>query len=283
MHRPEVDPSHATSPDIKRRSFVTIAAAATAGLATAAQNASVRASIVPEEDPGIVVDRPVLTVGGARVDAYAAWPKTAGPKTPSVVVTMHVWGVDTSMREIVRRLAAAGFAAIAPDLYARFGAPSGDGSTDASIFRPYAQRLVRSQYVGDLRAAATWLDAKFPQTRSAILGFCMGGRIALQTAQDTGTSFFAVCPFYGSFDGVDPKAMHVPACGSYGARDTSIPADDVRAFFAALAVAHDLRIYDEAGHAFMDDHRPSYVASAAADAWARTINFLRLHAKGPGS
>ncbi len=58
---------------------------------------------------------------------------------------MHVWGVDASIRDIVRRYAKAGFAAIAPDLYARFGAPNGDGATDYTIFRPYSQKLDRQQ------------------------------------------------------------------------------------------------------------------------------------------
>jgi carboxymethylenebutenolidase len=87
----------------------------------------------------------------------------------------------------------------------------------------------------------------------------------------------AVCPFYGAVETIDPKTISVPWCGSYGARDTSIPADSVRAFAAQLTVPHDLRIYDEAGHAFFDDQRPSYVASAASDAWKRVLVFLRRY------
>src|SRR6202034_2505999 len=99
-----------------------------------------------------------------------------------VVVVMHIWGVDTSMREIVRRLAIAGYAAIVPDLYARFDAPSGDSSTDFAIFRPYAKKLDRTQFVGDLSGAASWLSTKFAGTKTAVLGFCMGGRMAMQAA-----------------------------------------------------------------------------------------------------
>ncbi|MGB8520005.1 MAG: dienelactone hydrolase family protein [Candidatus Tumulicola sp.] len=285
----EVDPTRATSLDVGRRSFVGIAAAATAGIGSVARGLAqalpamgqTHAPLVPEDDPSIVTDRPTLTVDGSTVASYAAWPKQADARTPSVVVVMHIWGVDTSIRDVVRRFADAGFAAIAPDLYARHNGPIGDGSADVAAFRPYAKQLDPKQYVDDLGAAAGWLAARFPSTKTAIMGFCMGGHIALVTAAATGKRFAAVCPFYGSPDGVDPHAIQIPVCGSYGARDTSIPAAAVRAFAAALTVPNDIRIYDEAGHAFFDDQRASYVATAAADAWKRTIAFLQKYSVEP--
>lgn len=284
----DVDPTRATSLDVKRRAFVGIAAAATAGLgATAhalAQSTSMgqtHAPLEPENDPAIVVNHPTLAVDGTHLPSYAAWPKAAGAGTPSVVVVMHVWGVDTSIRDVVRRFAAAGFAAIAPNLYGRFNAPSGDGQTDSATFRAFAGRLERAQYAADLRAGADWLTQQLPSTRTAIMGFCMGGRIALQTAVDTGTRFIAVCPFYGAVEGTDPHSVAIPVCGSYGARDTGIPPAAVRAFFDSLQVPHDLRIYDQAGHAFFDDQRASYVASAAQDAWTRTLAFLKKYGAPP--
>jgi carboxymethylenebutenolidase len=65
--------------------------------------------------------------------------------------------------------------------------------------------------------------------------------------------------------------------GSFGARDTSIKPEDVRAMFARLSAPHDVKIYDEAGHAFFDDTRSSYVPSAAADAWARTLAWFKTY------
>jgi carboxymethylenebutenolidase len=192
---------------------------------------------------------------------------------------MHLWGVDSQIRDVVRRLAKAGFAAIAPDLYARFHAPNGDGVTDYTIFRPYAMRLEREVWLGDVRAAVQWLSAKFPGTKTGITGFCMGGKLALIAAIE-GELFSVVAPFYGDVAGLDPKALHIPLCGSYGGRDTGIPPDKVREFAAALAVPNDVRIYDEAGHAFFDDERPSYVASAAADAWARTLACFNTYLAG---
>jgi carboxymethylenebutenolidase len=279
---PEIDPTQAASERLNRRFFVGISAAATLGAPAMAlaEQAPGKPASVPENDPAIAEQWIGLSRPDAEVRAYAAWPNGAGARTPSVVVIMHVWGVDTSIREVVRRLAKAGFAAIAPDLYARFGAPSGDGSTDYTIFRPYAKRLDRTQYDGDIRAAADWLAQKFSQTRTAIMGFCMGGHIALLAATDESDRFAAVCPFYGAVEGVNPAAIRMPLCGSYGARDNSIPADAVREFAAALKVPNDVRIYDGAGHAFFDDQRASYVESAAADSWKRLVAFLERYLGG---
>ena len=275
MIAPEIDPTQPASERLSRRLFVGIS-----GAVTVAASAPVLAQeplgqphppLAPENDPAIVVERVELKRPDAIVTAYAAWPIAAATETPSVVVVMHVWGVDTSIRDVVRRLAKAGFAAIAPDLYARFGAPSGDGATDYTIFRPYAQRLDRQEWLGDVRAAALWLREKFPATKTGITGFCMGGRLALTAAVEEGELFSVVAPFYGDVAHVDPKTIHIPVCGSYGGRDTGIPPEKVGEFTAALTVPNDVRIYDQAGHAFFDDQRSSYVASAATDAWKRTI------------
>jgi carboxymethylenebutenolidase len=285
----DVDPTAATSPDFNRRTFVGVTAAASAGLGMAARGLAEPSSPmgrahppqVPEDDPAISAEKVEFTVDGTKIPAYSARPRHAGPATPSVVVVMHVWGVDTSIRDVVRRFAKAGIAAIAPDLYARFGSPDGDGSTDSAPFRAVAKQLVRAQYVADIRAAAAWLAAASPSTKTGILGFCMGGHLALLTAIDTRRLFAAVFPFYGAVEGVSPEALEIPVCGSYGARDTSIPAAGVRAFAAALAVPNDIRIYDDAGHAFFDDQRASYVADAAADAWKRALAFLETYAGAP--
>jgi carboxymethylenebutenolidase len=285
MKELETDPTRATSPELNRRAFVGLSAAMTAGVTTlthaAAQTQGALGEphppLVPENHPAISVERVSIRRPDATIAAYAAWPVRATPNVGSVVVIQHIWGVDESIRDVVRRLAAAGYAAIAPDLYSRFGAPSGDGSTDIDVFRPYAKQLDRKQYDGDIRAAALWLTTKFPQTKVGVMGFCMGGHIALIQALDNADVFAVVAPFYGSLPGIDPLAMNMPVCGSYGARDTSIPQEDVRAFRDALRVANDIRVYNSAGHAFFDDQRASYVPAAAVDAWKRTLDCFKKY------
>ncbi len=281
----EIDPTAAPADRLNRRIFVGISTAATlAATAPAASAESALGKTHPpleaEDDTAIATAHVELGSGGATIPAYAAWPASAGLGTPSVVVIMHIWGVDTSIRDVVRRYAKAGLAAIAPDLYARFAAPNGDAATDYTLFVPYAKRLEREVWLGDVRVAAQWLAAKFPGTKTAMTGFCMGGKLALVAAVEEGQLFAVVAPFYGAVADIDPKTIHIPVCGSYGGRDTGIPAADVRAFAAALTVPNDIKIYDEAGHAFFDDQRASYVASAADDAWTRTLACFSKYLKG---
>ncbi len=272
--REPVDPTNATSPQMDRRTFTGLSlGAAAAGITGTFGHA--HDPIVSEDDPAIVVERVKLTRPDGTIDAYAASAKAARANAPGVTVTMHIWGVDAQIRDVVRRYAKAGFSAIAPDLYSRWNPPSGDGATDISIFRPFAAKLQRSQYAGDLRAAVLYLRNKAPQGRHGITGFCMGGHLALQQTMDNADVFAAVAPFYGAVKDIDPSAVRMPVCGSYGERDTSIPADGVRAWRNALRVANDIKIYPSAGHAFFDDTRNSYVASAAEDAWDRTLTFFK--------
>lgn len=266
---------------INRREFAGIAAgaAATATMSSRAlsqtqQFGHPHPPIVAENDPAIVVERAQLRRPDGMVNAYAAYPKNVRANTPGIVIAMHIWGVDDQIRDTVRRFAKAGFMCISPDLYSRMNAPSGDGSTDVAAFKPFAAQLQRKQYDGDMRAAGLHLLSKAPQGKHGVIGFCMGGHLALIQAIDNADVFDAVAPFYGAVKDIDPADIHIPVCGSYGEKDASIPADDVRAWRGALRVSNDIRVYGSAGHAFFDDTRSSYVASAADDAWKRTITFF---------
>jgi carboxymethylenebutenolidase len=280
-----IDPTNSTDPSVRRSTFLGAAAAAAAGTATIgpafAQTmlAKPHPPLVPEDDPSISVARVSLESAAGAIPAYAAMPRNATATTPAVVVTMHIWGVDTSVRDFIRRLAKAGYAAIGPDLYGRMSAPSGDGATDFSLFRPFAQKLDRPQVASDLRAGAQWLKTRQAQARVAVTGFCMGGTLALRQAIDNPDIFSAAGIWYGNPTGIDPAAVNMPVLGSYGGRDTSIPGDTVRAFRKGLHVPNDIVIYADAGHAFFDDQRSSYVADAAEDSWRRALAFFAKYLK----
>ena len=275
----QIDPSNSTSPDLNRRAFVGLSggmiAAAAAGPASA-QSLGLgkpHPPIISEDDPRIRIERVSLRSVSGNVAAYAASPRKTGAHTAGIVVAMHVWGVDESMRDVVRRYAIEGYIAIAPDLYTRQHAPAGDGATDFTPFVAFAKALVPGQVAADLDAAAAWIAAAHPKAKVGLTGFCMGGAIALRQA--TRTSVFAAdAPFYGKVEGLDPAAVRIPICGSYGERDTGIPAEGVRAFAKALRVPNDIVEYPTAGHAFFDDQRASYVPDAAQDSWRRTLAFF---------
>ena len=155
-------------------------------------------------------------------------------------------------------------------------------------------KLIDDTVDRDLQQGAVYIQRQGqPATKIGVVGFCMGGSIALRQSVDGAATYKAVSVFYGKVrysaggtnDGpivpIDvgyAGAMAVPVAGSWGGRDTSILPDDVRALEARLTdlnKPHDFALYDEAGHAFFDDTRSSYVASAANDAWLRTISWFR--------
>jgi carboxymethylenebutenolidase len=300
-----IDPTLRLNPDISRAVFVglTSTALAAAGsvtraLADGTTLGAPHPPLVSEDDPAITHMRPSLERPGGAIDAYAAMPAGRVAATPGVVIVQHVWGVDAQIRDVVRRFAKSGFVAIAPDLYARQHAPSGDGSTDYAKFGPFAKALVDDQVDGDVQAAAAWIrqtpgsGASSPPVKVGLIGFCMGGAIALRNCVQ-GPTFTAASIFYGRIRQTSGAAtaesgaslayvdkINVPVCGSYGARDTSIPTADVKTLQERLTVPNDIKVYDEAGHAFFDDTRPSYVATAAADAWSRTLAWFGKYVAG---
>src|SRR5947209_4161761 len=126
----EIDPTNSTSPNVRRSAFIGATAAAAAGTAAIgpafAQSAlgKLHPPLVPEDDSSISIERVRLESPAGAIPAYAALPRNAMATTPAIVVTMHIWGVDTSIRDFIRRLAKAGYAAIGPDLYGRLGVPA---------------------------------------------------------------------------------------------------------------------------------------------------------------
>jgi carboxymethylenebutenolidase len=275
------DPGKQTNAEFKRRVFVGIGAGAAAvGTTLAAALAQTPPPAIAEDDPAIHTERVMLPTG---ISAYAAVPKNASASTPGVVMVQHIWGVDATIRDDVRRYAKQGYVTIAPELFGRNNPPSGDGVTDIAVFRPLAQKLDEQQVNGDLQAAADWIRKRagvasnVRPPKVGITGFCMGGAIALRQTWQNPKAYDAASIFYGAVKDQRVDLVAVPIAGNYGARDTGIPADDVRAFFAALKQPHDVKVYDEAGHAFFDDTRASYVASAAADSWARTLAFFHKY------
>lgn len=183
---------------LSRRAFVGLSAGLALGngsiVRTLAQGSALgkpHPPMVAENDPQIEATWIALQRPDKAMRAYFAQPKNSDPQTPGIVVVMHVWGVDTSIRDVVRRFAKEGFVAIAPDLYDRLGAPSGDGATDFKPFGELAGKLVDSQVDGDVRAGAQWLKAQHLHGKVGVTGFCMGGSIALRQAIDNGDVFSA--------------------------------------------------------------------------------------------
>jgi carboxymethylenebutenolidase len=186
------------------------------------------------------------------------------------------------------RVADAGYLAIAPHLFHRTGDPK-LGYDDFSKVAPHFAGLTREGVMADIDAAlAHAAAAGFGPSALGVVGFCMGGTLALVTAVER--SVGAAVTFYGggvaigrfgfpALVDIAPR-LTVPWLGLYGDLDTGIAVDDVEALRAAAAssvAATEIVRYPHAEHGFNCDRRPSFHAESAADAWQRMLEFFAVN------
>lgn len=203
-------------------------------------------------------------------------PARAHAGTPSLVLVMHLGGVDRSMRDTAQQFAESGFAVYVPDLYHRFDAPEPDSDPNVQAFLPYAKQLTTQTINEDLLRAAGELRARFPHTRTGIIGFCMGGRIAMLRASGFSDTFSAAAIWYGFAEEMDTSTIDIPIVGSFGADDHFIPTAAVVAAFEKIPVENDVKVYAGAQHGFFHEEA-AHDAEAAADSFARSADFLRRY------
>jgi carboxymethylenebutenolidase len=220
---------------------------------------------------------------------FLAWP--GGPPAPGLVIVPDVWGLADHTRDVARRLAGEGFAALAIDPYRKTGRPA---LTDVASALAWIRELSDPIVLETVQEAVDRLaaHASVAGRKVGITGFCMGGQYALLAACSC-RGIAACVPFYGMLRyarGLDPARkprspleavadLRCPLLGLYGEEDAIIPVADVRELerrLAAGAQPAEVRLYPKAGHAFMNDTRPEmYRPEAAADAWPRMVSFFR--------
>jgi len=212
----------------------------------------------------------------ATTPGYFAQPDDGRPH-PALVVIQEWWGLTSHIKEIADRFAQEGFVALAPDLY------HGELATEPDEARKLAMDLKEADAVVEIQSAAQHLqslEAVKPKM-IGIIGWCMGGRVAIATAAAT-PDLGAVVVFYGGPRDLSIAAMiKSPLLGLYGSEDHGIPVETVRAFEKELqknGVTNEFHIYEGAPHAFFNDSRPHiYQAGPARDAWKRTLEWFRKH------
>jgi carboxymethylenebutenolidase len=230
-----------------------------------------------------------VTIQTPQGDMPAAVAEPAGAPAGGIVVIQEAFGVNAHIRDIARRLADAGYLAIAPALFHRNGSPTFEYDGDMKDLMPVFQSLTGSTVDNDVAGAVGWLtDQGIAMERMGIVGFCMGGTVALHSA--TVHPFGAAVSFYGGGVaegrfGMAPLVdqapdLLAPWLGLYGDQDHGIPVDQVEALRAAAATAAvetEVVRYPDADHGFNCDVRASYHADSAADAWARTLAWFERH------
>ena len=231
-----------------------------------------------------------LTVDGQAIRAFSAAPEGSGP-FPAVVVAMHAGGVDTFIQEMTRRLGAAGYLAIAPDLYHR-QEPGGDNLGRMG-------RLRDNEIIRDVNSTVEFLQGNSVVRADSIgiTGFCMGGRVVFLMAA-VNQAVKAAVPFYGGNTmvpwGEAPTPFerlantYCPVLGFFGEEDGNPSPEDMRKLDAELTRhgrAHEFHSYPGAGHAYMDFTNPNRYRQQAADAsWPIALAFFEKHlAKVPAA
>jgi carboxymethylenebutenolidase len=277
---------HSTGADFSRREFVVTALAA--GFALAVR--PVAAETITTDTAGLEAGEVTLRVRDGALPAYRALPKAGGP-FPVVLVVQEIFGVHEHIKDICRRLAKAGYLAVAPELYARQGDPSKVQDTQR-LFAEIVSKVPDAQVLADLDAAAAWAEqsGKGDTGRLGITGFCWGGRIVWLYAAHAARLKAGVA-WYGRLVGqasaltprhpLDAAAdLKAPVLGLYGGADAGIPLDTVETMRRALQAAggrSEIVVYPDTPHAFNADYRPSYRRAAAEDGWRRMLDWFKRH------
>jgi carboxymethylenebutenolidase len=205
-----------------------------------------------------------------------------------VVVLQEAFGVTEHVEDVCRRLASAGWLAVAPHLFWRTGDPQLPYD-DFSQVLPHVQAVTADTVLADVDAALAYIEgAGFPREVAGVVGFCLGGTLALGVASRRRIG--AAVTYYGGgvlegWCGFPPlvemaPALTVPWLGLYGGQDQSIPteqADQLAEAAAKAEVPTEVVVYPDAGHAFNRDGGPSYHEPSATDAWHRALGWFADH------
>lgn len=225
-----------------------------------------------------------IPVDSRRMGLYARLPR-GRQSVPGLVVIQHAAGVDEFTRTMVDRLADAGYAAAAPELYHRL--------TEQRPPLEMMKRLRDSELIADVNGAADWLASQtgVDEERLGIVGFCMGGRVSYLMAA-ANPRLKAAVAYYGAHimqpwgEGVPSPFARTAEIGCpilfhFGADDGNPSPDDMRALDAELTrcgKAHEFHSYPGAGHAFMNFKSPERFRAGPSDlSWTRTLDFLARH------
>ncbi len=276
---------------LTRRDVIKVGTAASlAGYAMGVEK--VLAQAIKTDTDGITAGDAEVAIGSYNMPVYEARPASGGP-APIVVCISEIWGVHEWVRDVTRRFAKAGFYAVAPELFKREGGVA--QLPNVQDILKIVLAVPRKQLLGDVAATVDWAK-KRPGARAdrvGVTGHCWGGSTVYQVAA-TNPDMKAAVVWYGPparpypdqpnpVTGFDvAKDIKIPMLSLFGETDTSISQADARKMFDMLKQgnpADEIVIYPGAGHGFFADYRPSYNATAAADAWKRCTGWFDKYLK----
>ncbi|MFC4161099.1 dienelactone hydrolase family protein [Chitinimonas lacunae] len=274
--------------EFNRREF--IASSLAVGFAAAVQPVMAN-TLIQTDSKGLLAGEVKIPVTGIEMPAYRAMPEGKGP-FPTVLVVQEIFGVHEHIRDVCRRLAKAGYFAVAPELYVRQGEVSKISATD-EIVKQVVSKVPDAQVMDDLDRVVAWAksDGHADTGRLAITGFCWGGRIVWLYAAHN-PALKAGVAWYGRVVGepkppINPRhpvdvaaELKAPVLGLYGGADSGIPLEAVEKMREALKKAgkpSEIMVYPDMPHGFHADYRPSYRKEAAEDGWKRMLEWFKGH------
>ncbi|HVF74175.1 MAG TPA: dienelactone hydrolase family protein [Acidimicrobiales bacterium] len=211
---------------------------------------------------------------GTTGQGYLALPEAG--TGPGVVVIQEWWGLVDHIKDVCDRFAAEGFVALAPDLY------HGETTTEPDEAGKLMMALNIDKAGKDMGGAVDYVRDRAAGHGVGVIGFCMGGGLALVLAAQRPDAVKACVPFYGliPWPEAQPDYSRISAAvqGHYAERDDFFTPDLARGLEEQLGeLGKDVEffLYD-AHHAFFNDARPEvHDPEAAATAWGRALSFLR--------
>jgi len=212
-----------------------------------------------------------LAKDGHIVDLYVAKPKSQAVAT--VIVLQEIFGITKHIQAICQQYATHGYLAVAPALFDRIQKNIVLDYSSIKEGRDYKMQLQDEQVLLDIAAAAATAENDL---KVAVIGFCFGG--ALSYLASTRLNLNCAISYYGG--GIAEKYINqkplCPIMYHFGALDPIIPSTDV----AAIQSNHPggvFHIYEDAGHGFNCSDRRDYHSESAELAFARSLEFLKMH------
>lgn len=223
-----------------------------------------------------------FAANGGTVDGYIATP--SGGKGPGVVVIQEWWGLNDQVKGVADMFAREGFVALAPDFYRGKGAKIGEPDKAQKLMMEFFKANDAAQTA---RGAAAYISSHdaVSSKKVGVIGFCMGGFLAILVGSVAPDRVAAVVDCYGVGQRLpDLKPMRgIPVLGVFGGKDDSAGPDAIAGLERAAkenGVPFTKHVYPDADHAFLNEQRKdAYRPDDAKDAWSKIIPFLKSNVR----
>lgn len=229
-------------------------------------------------------EMPYAEVGDELVYGYFVAPSDMFEPLPAVIVIHEWWGLNKDVRATADRLAAQGYIVLAVDLF------GGETTSDPAAARNLMLSVLEDPESANqnIRSAFDFVSTTAGAPRVGAIGWRFGGTWALNTAMLFPDELDATVIYYANVTSDEDKLrpVNAPILGLFAADDVSIKVHMVEAFEAALERLrkdYEIQIYAGASQRFASESADTYDATAANDAWNRTLDFFNVHLAGDGN